>query len=248
MAVGWLWERHRRNAGHVDVLWALGVGGSAVAVAVLGDGALLPRVLLAVLGGAWALRLAAHLAHRVFSEAEDGRYAHLRAHWAGSGWKFFLFFQLQALLVPLFALPFLAVARNPGAQVTAWTVVGVAVWLAAVAGEGIADRQLARFRADPANRGRTCRDGLWGWSRHPNYFFEWLHWLAYVALAVGSPLAGLAWAGPVLMYVFLRWLSGVPFTEAQSLRTRGADYADYQRTTPMFFPRPPRSPNPRTVE
>ena len=248
MALGWLWERRRRNAGHVDVLWALGVGGSAVAIASVGDGAPLTRMLLALLGGAWGLRLAAHLAHRVVSESEDGRYAHLRTHWHGSGWKFFLFFQLQALLVPLFALPFVAVARNPVAGVTAWTVAGVAIWLGAVAGEAIADRQLARFRANPSNRGRTCRDGLWGWSRHPNYFFEWLHWLAYVALAVGSPLAWLAWAGPVLMYVFLRWLSGIPFTEAQSLRTRGQDYADYQRSTPMFFPRPPRSPTPRTVE
>jgi steroid 5-alpha reductase family enzyme len=248
MTLGWLWERRRRNAGHVDVLWALGVGASAVGIAITGEGAALPRMLLAVLGGAWGLRLAAHLAHRVVSEAEDGRYAHLRAYWHGSGWKFFLFFQLQALLVPLFSLPFLAVARNPVAGVSTWMLAAIAIWLAAIAGESIADRQLARFRADPANRGRTCREGLWGWSRHPNYFFEWLHWFAYVALAVGSPLAALAWAGPVVMYVFLRWLSGIPFTEAQALRTRGADYADYQRTTPMFLPWPPRSPTPRTVE
>jgi steroid 5-alpha reductase family enzyme len=247
MTLGWLWERRRRNAGHVDVLWALGVGASAVGIALVGDGATLPRILLAVLGGLWGLRLAVHLAHRVGSEAEDGRYAYLRAYWRDSGWKFFLFFQLQALLVPLFALPFLAVARVTVAAPTPWTITGIAIWFAAVIGEAVADRQLARFRADPANRGRTCRAGLWRYSRHPNYFFEWLHWLAYVALAVGSPWAALAWAGPLVMYVFLRWLSGIPFTEAQALRTRGDDYRDYQRTTPMLFPWFPRPSPPRNV-
>jgi steroid 5-alpha reductase family enzyme len=109
-----------------------------------------------------------------------------------------------------------------------------------VAGEYLADHQLARFRADPANGGRTCRSGLWRYSRHPNYFFEWLHWFTYVALAAGSRLAWVALSGPLVMYVFLRWVSGIPFTEAQALRTRGEDYRDYQRRTSMLFPWPPR--------
>jgi steroid 5-alpha reductase family enzyme len=77
---------------------------------------------------------------------------------------------------------------------------------------------------------------LWKYSRHPNYFFEWTHWFAYVLLAVGSAYIGLAWAGPVVMFVFLRWISGIPYTEAQALRTRGEDYRDYQRRTSMLFP------------
>ena len=177
-------------------------------------------------------------------EPEDGRYRALRERWDGSGAKFFAFFQFQALLVPLFALPFVAVAANPVDGATPAFVAGVALWILAVAGEAQADAQLARFRADPANRGRTCRAGWWRYSRHPNYFFEWLHWFAYVALAIGSPLAWLAWIGPVLMYVFLRWLSGVPFTEMQALRTRGDDYRAYQRDTPMFFPWFPKRPAP----
>ena len=117
----------------------------------------------------------------------------------------------------------------------------MAIWLAALTGEIIADRQLDRFRDDPAHRGQTCRAGLWRYSRHPNYFFEWCHWFGYVALAWGSPLAGLAWLGPVLMFVFLRWISGIPFTEQQALRTRGDDYRDYQRRTSAFFPWFPKS-------
>lgn len=236
MAAGWWWQRRHRNAGVVDVLWAAGVGASAIHYGINGDGAALPRATVAMLGGAWGLRLAWHLWRRVRDEAEDGRYRHLRTHWHGDQRRWFLFFQLQALLVLMFSLPLLAVARNPVAAITPWWLAGIAIWLASVVGEAVADRQLARFRADPANRGTTCRDGLWRYSRHPNYFFEWTHWFAYVCLAVGSPLHWLAWSGPLVMYVFLRWISGVPYTEAQALRTRGDDYRAYQRSTPMFIP------------
>lgn len=239
-ALGWQWQRARDNAGIVDVLWSACVGGGALLAAFLGEGDLQVRMTLAVLGGAWGLRLAWHLWRRVRGETEDGRYAHLRGVWRGDQRKWFAFFQAQALLVALFALPFVAVAANPG-PLPAWAwVAAIAVWLASVGGEALADAQLARFRADPANRGRTCREGLWRYSRHPNYFFEWLHWFAYVLLAIGSPLWWLAWAGPLVMYAFVRWISGVPYTEAQALRTRGDDYRDYQRTTSMLFPWFPR--------
>jgi steroid 5-alpha reductase family enzyme len=119
-------------------------------------------------------------------------------------------------------------------------LLGVVVWLVSVAGEWVADHQLARFRGEPSNQGRTCRQGLWHYSRHPNYFFEWLHWFAYVGLAVGSPLFCLSLPGPVVMYGFLRWISGIPFTEAQALRTRGEDYRRYQAETPLLFPRLPK--------
>ncbi len=245
MVWGWLWQRRRRNAGIVDVLWTAGVGLGAVLMAVAGSGAALPRLLLAVLGGAWSARLAWHLWRRVSREPEDGRYRALRAHWQDSQRRFLLLFLGQALLVLLFALPFVAVTASPALPAPA-AVLGVAVWVCSVLLESVADRQLAAFRAAPANSGLTCRAGLWRYSRHPNYFFEWLHWFTYVALAWGSPLWGLAWCGPVVMYVFLRWVSGVPFTEAQALRTRGADYLDYQRSTSTLFPWFPGTPRSRT--
>jgi steroid 5-alpha reductase family enzyme len=239
MVAGWAWQRRHDNIGVVDVLWAQGVGASALLLALLGDGAAMPRVALGVLGGLWGGRLALHLWRRVRGEEEDGRYQYLRQHWHNHQGKIFGFFMAQALLVVLFALPFVAVAANP--QADAWRcVAAAAIWALSVGGEALADRQLARFRANPSNKGRTCRDGLWRYSRHPNYFFEWLHWFSYVVLAIGSPLAWLAWSGPLLMYVFLRYLSGVPFTEKQALRSRGEDYRDYQRSTSMFFPWFPR--------
>ncbi len=240
MTAGWRWQRRRDNAGIVDALWSAGLSGAAILLAVSGSGALGPRALLAFLGGLWGLRLAWHLWARVRREGEDGRYRALRSQWGGDQRRWFGFFQFQALLVALFALPFVAVAVNSQTR-PAWLLAGAAVWLLAVFGEAQADRQLARFRSDPANHGRTCRAGLWRYSRHPNYFFEWLHWFAYVLLAAGSPLWWLAWSGPLLMYLFLRYLSGVPWTEAQALRSRGDDYRAYQRSTPMLFPWFPKS-------
>ncbi|MGH8063579.1 MAG: DUF1295 domain-containing protein, partial [Pseudoxanthomonas sp.] len=111
--LAWARQQCTRNAGIVDIAWSFGVGGAAVLVAATGSGATLPRVLLAVLGGAWGLRLGLHLWHRVRSEAEDGRYAQLRKRWGNAPLKWLAMFQLQALLIALFALPFLAVAANP---------------------------------------------------------------------------------------------------------------------------------------
>jgi len=239
MLAGWQWQRRHGNAGIVDILWAACLACGAALLALLGPGSPAPRTLLAVLAGGWGLRLAYHLLNRLQREGEDGRYRELRAHWRGAGWQWLAFFQLQASSVAILALPFLAVATNRDATAP-WLALGILIWLLAVMGEAVADAQLARFRADPAHRGHTCRSGLWRYSRHPNYFFEWLHWFAYVALAAGSPLWGLAWIGPLVMWVFLRYLSGIPWAEAQALRTRGDDYRSYQRTTSMLFPWFPR--------
>ncbi len=241
MTLGWRWQKRHNNAGIVDVLWTIGVGLGALLMALTGDGATTPRYALAIMGILWAARLAFHLWKRVRGEDEDGRYHQLRLRWRGNQWKFFAFFQCQAALVLLFALPFVAVAKNPRDGVTPALIAGAAIWLVSIAGESLADRQLARFRQKPAHSGKTCREGLWRYSRHPNYFFEWLHWFAYVALAWGSPIAWLAWSGPVVMYIFLRWISGITFTEAQALRSRGDDYREYQRTTSMLIPWFPKS-------
>lgn len=243
MFAGWRWQSRYRNAGLVDVLWSALLAVSAVLLAWRGSGAVAPRVLLALLGGGWALRLATHLGVRVSREREDGRYQALRARWGNDQRRWFVFFQLQALSVPLFTLPFAAVAANRKPSVIGLGA-GVLLWLIGVLGESIADRQLARFRAKPGHRNLSCRAGLWRYSRHPNYFFEWVHWFAYAAWSIGAPFALLGWAGPVTMFVFLRFLSGVPWTERQALRSRGEDYRDYQRRTAAFFPWFPRRSDP----
>jgi steroid 5-alpha reductase family enzyme len=239
MTLGWIWQRRRRNAGIVDVLWSVGLAVSAILNGVYGSGGLAPRVLVAMLGSVWAARLAGHLWIRVRGEPEDGRYRALRERWGDGQWQWFGLFQFQALLIPLFSIPFAAAAGNPKAHIVGLAI-ALVFWNVSILGEAVADHQLAQFRADPAHRGKTCRVGLWRYSRHPNYFFEWLHWFSYVALSFGGPTVWYSLTGPILMYVFLRWISGVPHTEAQALRSRGADYRDYQRTTSVLIPWPPQ--------
>ena len=108
MAFSWHWQRLKRNAGIVDITWAGCLAFSALYCGAVGNGAIWPRMLTALLGAIWGFRLASHLLVRVLSEPEDGRYRHLRAYWQDSQFKFFLFFQGQVLLVLLFSLPFLA--------------------------------------------------------------------------------------------------------------------------------------------
>jgi steroid 5-alpha reductase family enzyme len=242
MAVLWVVQRARRDAGVVDVGWAAGLGLLAVLYAVLAAGPVMRRLLVAAMAGAWALRLAWYiLVNRVLGKAEDGRYQTLRLKWGDRAQsRFFVFFQLQALVDVIFSLPYLVAMTNPRAGLGVWDLAGVLVWVAAVGGETLADRQLATFRADRANRGRTCRVGLWRLSRHPNYFFEWLHWWSYVLLAVGSPWWALTLVGPALMLYFLLRVTGIPATEAQALASRGDDYREYQRTTSAFIPWFPR--------
>lgn len=242
MLAVWQLQRRTRNAGYVDVAWALMLGCAALYFGWIGSGDICARALVAAMGGLWGFRLGLHLCARVLGEPEDGRYAHLRAHWNGNQMKMLGFFVFQAGLTVLFALPFLAVAQNPHAPSRIAAAAAVMIWLTSWLGESIADRQLARFRANPAHSGQTCRVGLWRYSRHPNYFFEWLHWFAYLILAVGSPLFWLSAAGPVLMFLSLRFVTGIPYVEAQSLRSRGDDYREYQRTTNAFFPWWPRGP------
>jgi steroid 5-alpha reductase family enzyme len=156
----------------------------------------------------------------------------MREHWGPRApLFFFVFYQGQAIVATLFSVPILAAMH--GGALDGLTAAGVLVWVVAVGGETIADRQLALFRGDPANRGKTCRTGLWRASRHPNYFFEWTHWFTYVLIGHG---AWLTWLGPALMLLFLFRLTGIPYTEQQSLRSRGDDYRTYQRETSAFFP------------
>ncbi len=242
MIAGWLYQRRTRNAGIVDVLWSACMAGAAIFYALTGSGAFLPRLLVGLMGGIWGARLALHVWHRVRTEDEDGRYAYLRKHWNDSQSKFLMFFLAQGLFTAIFSLPFWIAAHNPVEGVTVWTILAVLTWIMALGGEWIADNQLAAHRADPAMKGKTCRRGLWKYSRHPNYFFEWLHWFAYVFLSVGT---GTGWVaasvvGPALMLGMLSWITGIPYTEAQSLRSRGDDYREYQRTTNVLIPWFPR--------
>lgn len=240
MASIWHLQRARGKAGIVDIMWTAGVGVLGVSFALLADGYGPRRILIAVLIGGWSWRLGHYLFARVLSMPEDGRYERMKRDWGDKAQsRMFAFFQIQAFWSVLFAVPVLVAAGNT--QPLAWMdALGLVIWIIAVHGERTADRQLAAFRADPANRGGVCNTGLWRYSRHPNYFFEWIHWWSYAAAGWGAVNGWLTLFGPATMLFFLFKVTGIPPAEANALASRGERYREYQRTTSVFFPWPPR--------
>ena len=136
----------------------------------------------------------------------------------------------------LLSVPFLLIALNAHPVITAPEYAGAGLWLVAFAGEALSDRQLRLFKSNPSHRGQVCREGLWKYSRHPNYFFEWLIWVSYFLLALPATNGWLSVVSPLLILFFLFRITGIPATEAQALRSRGELYREYQRTTSAFVP------------
>jgi steroid 5-alpha reductase family enzyme len=231
-------QRRTGKATAVDAGWAASLVGIALLYAFLGGGAVVQRVLVAVLVTLELGRVTILVARRVGGE-EDGRYRELRERWRARGREqasFLVFFQAQALLAAILSLPWLVTASNDADRLEPLEWAGAAVWLAGFLIGLTADRQLARFRADPANRGKTARIGLWRYSRHPNYFGQWLTWLGYGLIALAAPWGWIGLLAPALMLYLILFVTGIPPTEEQALKSRGEDYRRYQRETSAFVP------------
>ena len=170
----------------------------------------------------------------------------LRRKWGAAGpaafhRRMYRFYLLQAALDVVLALPLLWVAQNPAPSIAPPEWAALAIWVVALGGETLADAQLAAFKRGGARHDEVCDRGLWSWSRHPNYFCEWLVWVAYALASLAAPPWGVfGLAMPALMLFFLLRVTGIPATEAQALRSKGDTYRDYQRRTSAFVPWPPR--------
>ena len=236
MFCSWLLVTYNQRAGLVDVAWSFSIALNVIIAAwVMETAPLLVRVFLGVFSGIWFLRLTWHLLRRYANMRRAmGSYQHL---------GFLAFFMFQAGLVVLFSYPMLELLSIPVQQWNDWTPYAVLIagliMLSALIGESTADQQLYRFKLDPQNQGKTMDQGLWKYSRHPNYFFEWLHWFAYPVLGLAAGCYEL-WIYPLLMWLFLYYITGIPFSEQQALAHRGDNYKDYQRRTSMFIPWPPK--------
>ncbi|MDH3287055.1 MAG: DUF1295 domain-containing protein [Betaproteobacteria bacterium] len=237
--VVWAIATARRNAGIVDIFWSVfflaGAAVYAAASSVLEARALL--VLLLVSG--WALRLSVYLAARNWNAPEDHRYRAIRErNDPGFAWKsVYLVFGLQAVLAWLISAP-LAAAIGSGSAIGAPDVLGAGLALFGIIFETLADAQLARFKAEPANAGRVMDRGLWRYTRHPNYFGEFCVWWGLYGIALGAE----AWwtvFSPLLMTVLLLKVSGVTLLE-KDIGERRPAYRDYVSRTNAFFPGPPR--------
>ena len=246
MTGAWVVQQRTGNSGWVDTIWTFSVGlvGAAGALWPLAGSAPNARQwLVAGLVSIWSLRLGTHIAVRTAGISDDPRYAAFAQEWGSNApRRMFVFLQNQGFgSIPLVFAIFVA-AHFPSETLRVQDYLGALVLLAGIGGEALADGQLKRFRENPAHQGLVCDAGLWRWSRHPNYFFEWLGWLAYPLIAL-SPDYVWGWASllaPAFMYWILVHVTGIPPLEAQMLRSRGERYRDYQSRTNIFFPGPPR--------
>ena len=237
----WVNQRATGNAGIVDAFWAWTLGLLGPWFAWWGTADPLLRLLLSVMPLVWGLRLGTYLWRRNHGHAEDGRYAQLRREWGERQQsRMWIFFQVQVVFSMLIALGLYVASQRTEPLSPVMVLLAVLIWMVSVLGEAMADAQLATFKKNPQHKGRVCRQGLWRYSRHPNYFFECLHWAAYVPLAWGEPWFALALVPPAVMALLLMKMSGIPATEAQAARTR-PEYAEYIRTTSALIPWPPKA-------
>ncbi|MCM1961025.1 DUF1295 domain-containing protein [Acinetobacter modestus] len=246
MSLCWLWATSNHRAGIVDVAWSFCIFLNTALTALIIDVApLYVRLFIGMFSSIWFLRLSLHLSRRYLAEhEEDRRYANMRrAMGKYQHLGFFAFFMFQAGLAILFSLPMWCLLNVPSMSwsidTNDYLIIAGMIMVIAFIGEVIADQQLYRFKENVKNHGKTMDQGLWRYSRHPNYFFEWLHWFAYPTIGLAAGLYSL-WIYPVLMWLFLYYITGIPFSEQQALKNRGQNYLDYQKRTSIFIPWKPK--------
>lgn len=235
----WFWATKIKNAGAVDVFWALNFPIIAILQYFLADGLQLRKSIISSMVILAGIRLGMHLWKRVIGhiDEEEGRYKQLRTEWAPHEDKrFFVFFQFQAISNVVLATPFFLIALNQNPHIHWLEYVGAGLWLVAVIGESISDWQLSAFKKDKVNQGQVCDKGLWNYSRHPNYFFQCMMWVAYFIFAVTAPWGWLAIISPAIIIHLILNVTGIPATEEQAVRSKGEKYRKYQRTTSVLIP------------
>lgn len=238
-SAAFVWARRLDNYGVVDFIWSYAFGAVALLYATLANGWTSRRWVVAGLAIVWSVRLGAYLQRRVMGHhpEEDGRYREMRVRWAKNfAWEMFRFYQIQAVSVVILALPFLLAVGRAEATWALLDLVALGLFFLAVSGEAIADAQLAAFKKDPARRGQVCAVGLWALSRHPNYFFVWVTWVSFALFAWPAEWGWLGLIAPAAILYLLLFVTGIPMTEAQAVRTKGEAYRAYQARVSAFVP------------
>lgn len=240
MFLVWLIYLKLDNATVVDGAWGLGFIIMSVIFVLRAEGWTSRNMILLGLMFMWGGRIIFYIVRRIISEkGEDKRYTEFRHKWKTNiDLNFLRIFEIQAILQMIIVLPALFISFNMMAQMNWLEMIGAVIVCASVIGESMADRQLMKFKNDPSNKGKTCQQGLWYYSRHPNYFFEILVWIGFFIFAVSSPWGWISILSPVLISYLILNVSGIPLAEAQSIQSRGDEYRQYQRTTSVLIPLP----------
>lgn len=239
MTLVWAIQLKTKNAGIVDAFWSWNFPIIALIYYFFSDGNHDRAVICLIIVSLWGLRLGTYLFLRTIGhhDKEDVRYAKLREeNRPNENRYFFFFFQIQAITNVILSIPFLFPMMNPDPELTAFEFTGIAFFAIGLIGETLADFQLSKFKKDPGNKGKVFDSGLWSYSRHPNYFFEFIIWVGFAVFASGSPYGWTSIFAPALILFLLMKVSGIPMTEELAVKTKGQAYLDYQRRTSAFFP------------
>lgn len=236
LQMGFVWMVYRilKNPSVVDASWSIGLMMSGLMY--LGSMPITPRsTVVGALLVLWALRLAGYIWYtRIHQGHIDKRYTELSTNWKiNQSLGFFLNFQLQGLLIVIISFVFYLISNSRNSSLTAIDVMAVVMVLFGVIGETVADVQLYRFKTK--YKGGVCNVGLWNYSRHPNYFFDWLTWLGFTLFAFQADKGYLGIISLMVLYLIFTKITG-PLTERGSVKSRGQKYIDYQKQTSMFFP------------
>ncbi len=248
MTLGWLVSLAIRNVTVVDSLWGLGFILIAWLSFILAEAGPGRSLLLCLLTTVWGLRLSAYLIWRNWGKGEDPRYGSWRKAAGSRFWIVSLgkVFWLQALFLWVIAWALQhGILRSAPFSLTWLDMLGTGIWAAGMLIEAVADAQLAAFKRRPENRGKVMDKGLWAWSRHPNYFGEFLVWWGIFIVVLSTPLSFWTVVSPILITLVLTKMTGVPLTE-KTIAKRRPEYRRYIETVPAFFPRmPKRVPQPK---
>ena len=240
----WLISIPLRDASIIDMFFAVVIVAITAVSFLLGDGWHERKLLVATLVGLWALRITVYLIRRNWGHGEDPRYTKLRS-WVDSDRAFIWMslrkvFLLQGVVLWMASLPVQFAMAWPQPAHLGWTAwVGTAIWLVGFVFETVADQQLTRFRADPANKGQVLDTGLWKYSRHPNYFGELCVWWGLFVIACAHPYGVLTIIGP-LVYTYLVINITGQKTLDKKLSREKPHYRQYMETTSGIIPLPPK--------
>lgn len=234
MCFVWVVYRLLKNPSIVDASWSIGLMISGL-IYLLSIPITLRNTLVSGLLVLWAFRLAGYLWYtRIYQGHIDKRYTELSNQWKISqSLGFFLNFQLQGLLILFISFVFFLIRNTTQASLSLIDGIAIILIILGVIGESVADTQLYQYKKN--QNGGLCNIGLWHYSRHPNYFFDWLTWLGFALFAVQSNKGYLAIISPLILYLIFTQITG-PLTERGSVKSRGEKYINYQKQTPMFFP------------
>lgn len=239
MIFSWWLQRKVKNAGWVDVIWTFSSALALASVALTASGVMWRQVMLAIIFLGWGARLGGYTAWRVATQPEDTRYALMRQT-AGSGFQRQMARLIagQGSVTGVISLGVYWAASQSDPSPRLADALGVMIIIVALAGESLADFQLKSWKSQQKHKLEICTVGLWSLCRHPNYFCEALFWVAFPIIAISQkPITWLALISPLLMFLVLRYLTGVPPLEATMLARRGKIYSDYQARTNAMWPK-----------